>query len=456
MESKTVRFKFQTMNQSSLAQTQNTVNIVSLTRSSLLALSLQFIGVTLTYLVQVFLARWMGKIEYGIYEYAVTWSLLLAIPTGLGFPRAVVRFISEYRVKKEWGLMRGLILSSWKLTLVVGLLICLGGTGIISLWNSYHSFSYSSIFLVGIWLVPLQALLLLQEDLGRGADNITLAYGPTKVIWPILLIAGGFILFQQQDSLDSIPMTRVAIATLLTVILFQVWLLWHKFDKVTADNEPIYARREWLEVALPLLLYRTFRELLTQTDILMLGSFIGAEAVGIYSPAVKTSLWAQFILQSINIVVAPTFAILYVQNNRQELQKLISTVTVWIFWSSTTIGLCLIIFAQPVLSLFGAEFMQAHWELRILIMGQLVNALCGSVGNLLSMTGYQNQLMIVSASTALINLVLNAIAIPLWGTVGAAMTTAFTLTVWNIWLSVLVIKNLKVNPSIFNFFLATR
>jgi O-antigen/teichoic acid export membrane protein len=423
--------------------------MITLAKSSVIALILQFAGVTLAYLVQVFLARWMGKVEYGIYEYIITWSLLLAVPASLGLPRAVVRFINEYRVKQEWGLLRGLVLGSWQLTIGMGL--CLGclGTGIIFLINHYYHLSHVPVLLIGIWLVPLQGLVLLQEDLARGVENIILAYTPTKVIWPILVLLGGFLLWHDRHSLGSVSMTEIALGTLLGAIALQACFIWFKVDGEVIPTDPIYIPRVWLKVSLPLLLYRAFRELLVQTDILMLGSFVGAAAVGIYSPASKTALWVSFVLQAINIVVAPTFAVLHTQDNRTELQKVIATVTVWIFWSSIAIGLILIIFAKPFLAMFGPDFVEAHWALRILVIGQLINALSGSVGNLLSMTGYQNQLMVVSACIALMNLGLNAIAIPIWGVVGAALTTAVTLSLWNIWLVVIVIRNLGVNPTVF-------
>ncbi|MGK7923835.1 MAG: flippase [Spirulina sp.] len=442
------------MTQTSFAQTEDSVKIVTLAKSSILALALQFAGVALAYLVQVFLARWMGKTEYGIYEYVITWSLLLGVPASLGLPRAVVRFINEYRVKQDWGLLRGVILGSWRLTIATGLFLGTIGAGLIFLINHYHHFSYAPILAIGIWLVPLQALVLLQEDMGRGAENLVLAYTPTKVIWPILVILGGFLLWRDRHILSSIPTIWVALGTLSGAIAVQAGLMWFKFNRDIIPTTPIYTPRVWLKVSLPLLLYRAFRELLVQTDILMLGSFVGAAAVGIYSPASKTALWVGFVLQSINIVVAPAFAILYIRGDRAELQKVISTVTVWIFWSSSAIALILILFAKPILGIFGSEFIEAHWALKILVIGQLINALSGSVGNLLSMTGYQNQLMVVSSCTAFLNLSLNAIAIPLWGTVGAALTTAFTLGIWNIWLAAIVMRNLQVNPTVFSNFLA--
>ncbi|NEP39290.1 MAG: flippase [Okeania sp. SIO2H7] len=436
----------------SIAQTQNNVSLNALARESIIAIVLQIAGLVLAYLVEVLLAQWMGRTEYGIYAYVISWSLILAIPAGLGLPRAVLRFICEYKVKQEWGLLRGLLLSSWELTVAVGLLLCLGGTGIILWLNRDNSSIASSALLVGMLLVPLQGLVLLQEDMARGAGSVTLAYGPTKVLWPILVIFGGFVLFEQQPVLSSIPVIWVAIATLLAVILLQLCLLWLKFDREIVSTPPIYILPDWLKVALPLLLYEASCKLLLQMDVLMLGLRLGAEEVGAYSAATKTALWVNLILQAINIVAAPAFATLYAQNDRRELQEVVSTVALWIFVPSVAIALCLTIFSQPILSLFGAEFVVASWELKILALGQLIDVMCGSVGYLMIMTGHQNQSFMVSGCCLSINLVLNAIAIPLLGRLGAAIATAFTLIVWNVWMSILVVRHIQINPSIFSLF----
>ncbi|NET52129.1 MAG: oligosaccharide flippase family protein, partial [Merismopedia sp. SIO2A8] len=104
----------------SLTQTSpSDISIRNLAQGTMVALGLQIAGVLLTYLVQICLARWMGKAEYGLYTYVMAWCLTLAIPAGLGLPRAVLRFVSEYRVQGEWGRMRGVLLSSWQFTLVM-------------------------------------------------------------------------------------------------------------------------------------------------------------------------------------------------------------------------------------------------------------------------------------------------------------------------------------------------
>ena len=72
------------------------------------------------------------------------------------------------------------------------------------------------------------------------------------------------------------------------------------------------------------------------------------------------------------------------------------------------------------------------------------------------MTGNQNQALKVSSYCGLINLILNAVTIHFFRTVGATISTAFTVIVRNVWLSVLVVKILEINPVFFSFFTTTK
>ncbi|NES42476.1 flippase [Moorena sp. SIO2C4] len=448
------------MTQSSLPQSQNSTQdtpgqeqksrqLDFLAKDTLIALTIQAFGLVLTYAVQVCLARWMGKTEYGIYEYVISWSMLLGIPAALGLPRTVLRLLSEYRVKEDWGHLRGLVRGSWLLTLLVGVLLSLGAAGVIWVLNSFHNFSYATPLLIGLALVPLQALTVLQLETTRAMGDITLAYAPSRIIWPIWVLCGGFLLFDANHSLDSLPMIEVAELLLSAVLLFQLWLLWEKIDREIEPVTPVYSYQQWLGIARILLLQQSFGVILNRTDILMVGSIIGPSEAGIYNAALKTSMWVCFTLQVVNMVVAPLFASLYAQKDMQGLQKVVSRVTLWIFVPSIVIALSLIVFSKPVLSIFGSGFTAASWSLKILIVGQLVSALCGSVANLMVMTGHQNKSVIVVGCTVLLNIVSNAIAIPMFGIIGAAITTSLTVIVSNVWYSILVVKYVGVRPSVF-------
>lgn len=158
------------------------------------------------------------------------------------------------------------------------------------------------------------------------------------MVWPILLLLGGFFFWQKNHALGSITAIELAMVMLVIALSFQLWLLWNKLNVEVEETAPVYSYREWIKIALVLLLQVGFKTILSQTDIVMIGSVMGPEEAGIYSAAVKTAVWVAFVLQTVNIVVAPLFTALYTQNDRQELQKLVSSVTIWMFWPSVAIA----------------------------------------------------------------------------------------------------------------------
>jgi O-antigen/teichoic acid export membrane protein len=201
-------------------------------------------------------------------------------------------------------------------------------------------------------------------------------------------------------------------------------------------------------VALPMILGRASVVLLSQTDVIMLGSMVGSDATGIYSATIKTAMWVSFILHSLNHAVTPTYAVLYAQKDNLKLQEVASSITLWAFVPAIITASSLAIFAQPVLNIFGSDFMVADWTLRVLIIGCLVDVSCGSCSNILVMAGYQNAYSITSILLVLMNIVLNAILIPQFGIMGAAIATSLSLIVGNVGTCVFLAQKTNINSSI--------
>ena len=437
------------MTQTSVSNSPESIQLWNLARDTGVALIIQVGGVSLTYLLQVVLARWMGKTEYGIYEYVMAWSLLLGIFAGLGLARTNLRLISEYRVREDWGRLRGLFKGSCSIILLAGCLIALVGTAILLLLDRDRSLAYTTPLLIGVWLIPLQGLVQLQLEASRALEDVTLAYAPYQIIWPVLILCGGLVVMDSQIPITSIPMISLATGLLVVVILGQRWLIGDKIDKEFEPAEPIYDYKEWFSISLVLLLQGSFIVILNQTDIVMVGNFLGPEQAGTYSAAIKTAMLISIILQTVNTVVAPAFVALYYQDDLLGLQKVVATVTAWIFWPSLILGILFMTFSHAILGIFGTDFVAVDWELKILVLGRVLDAVCGSVGCLMVMTGHQNQSVIVFGIAAAINLILNAVLIPLFGSLGAAIATTVSLVMWNIALSILVMKYIGVRSSIF-------
>jgi O-antigen/teichoic acid export membrane protein len=120
-----------------------------------------------------------------------------------------------------------------------------------------------------------------------------------------------------------------------------------------------------------------------------------------------------------------------------------------IFVFTLVVSIILAVCGKLMLSLFGLDFTIAFVPLLILLAGQVVNALAGSVGLIMTMTGHQNQAGAIIAASVTANITLNALLIPLLGLAGAAISTAFTMATWNIAMFTFVKRRIGINSTIF-------
>ena len=426
--------------------------LASLVRGAAIALCLQISGIAVTYTMQVLLARWMGAAQYGIYEYVISIATFLGFIAGLGLPNCLLRFIPKYIVEQDWGKLRGIVWGSWRYVMISSVLISLIAGVSLLISSKYNSDIALTSFLFGISIIPLQALVRHQREMSRGIRGMTLAYLPSTVVFPLLVIGGLFLDRKGLFSSLTMPAASKAIAvtwlSLFLVLSAQLWLFNRQLPTQCSLASAIYSRREWFAVAIPLLFNDSAFVLLSQTDTIMTGAILGSFQVGIYGAAFKTAAGVSFILAGVNAIAAPMFATLHAQGDYEGLQKLTATVARWMFYPTLFFALVLIVFGDRVLGLFGEEFVAARWSMTILILGQLVNVGAGSVGYLMEMTGHHKQCAYVLGCSAVLNLILNAILIPILGIMGAAIATATTMALWNIWLHQLVVKYLGVKPSI--------
>ncbi|MGL5795819.1 MAG: lipopolysaccharide biosynthesis protein [Waterburya sp.] len=425
------------------------VSIVSLFTSIGIVSGLQISGIVISYSCQIFLARWLGATEYGTYDYIINLSIFLSYLAGLGLPNALLRLIPEYEVKKDWGRLQGLIWNSWLYIAIASILLSIIVSIVVVCLGPKVSFKLPTM-LFGIWTIPLLALLKQQLEMAKVLNRFILAYLPSVIIAPILLIVGIFCLQNYLFPITSTDAIAVFLVSLFILLAVQLWLFCQKLPQKWFDCQSIYVPKEWLSVSLPFLLGDGAYLILNQADIFMIGAFLDPKQVGIYSAALKTAGWVNILLTASSTVLATTFSSLYFQGKQKELQDLLTKIIGWIFVPALIASCYLFIFGDDVLVLFGTEFLEAKWAMLVLVVGQIVNVGSGCVGYLMQITGHNYQCTYVYCWGTLINLVLSLILIPLLGILGGAIATATTMIIWNIWLHHLVVKHIGVRPSIFS------
>jgi O-antigen/teichoic acid export membrane protein len=223
----------------------------------------------------------------------------------------------------------------------------------------------------------------------------------------------------------------LCISTFIALLLSGKWTYQSIPKAVKCESSPEYKTRTWTHVALPLLLISGMHLVMNRADTLMVGALMDTTQAGVYAVASRVSALALFGMFAVNAIVAPMIAELYADNKLTELQRTVTHGTLASMGFALFIAIGLVFLGSPVLSLFGNAFTAGENALLILLVGQVVSAGTATVGYLLTMTGFQGVSAWITGGGAVLNIVLNAILIPIWGLVGAAFATASTVALTN-------------------------
>ena len=187
-----------------------------------------------------------------------------------------------------------------------------------------------------------------------------------------------------------------------------------------------------MRISLPMFGVTLSSAIIAHFDILMLNYFTSSSAVGVYSIYIKIVAITALATQSINAMFAPTVSRLFSSNKEHELKSFAKKTTLLSFTVTLTLAAIVFLFHKPLLGLYGLEFLKETPTLYLLLLATLVSSFFGSVGLYLNMTGHQVSFFRIMLIAAAINIGLNIILIPQWGSSGAAAATLFSIATWNI------------------------
>lgn len=422
--------------------------VLKLARGAGLTLALQVTGAGLSYGLIVALAHWMGTRGFGSYAYAVAAATLLSLAGELGLTSASLRFIPEYTLSGDVARLKGFLrLSRWA-TLGAGVLIACLASLVIVLTGSGGPVGGTGTAILAAWLIPALVVLAVESNIARAIGAVAVSYGPKLLLRPIGVgIACGAIFYVHGSVTPFTAVTATIIALTCTVVL-QNRLIVRRMQSEVAEAGSVFETRLWLGVGLPLCLVVGFQVALAQTDVLVVGALGGARDAAIYSAAAKTSVLAAYVMGAVEFMTTPMISRFLVTGNRAELQRLVSLAARWVFFPSVVLIGGLAVLAQPLLHLFGSDFVEGHWALLVLLVGQLLNVSYACAGSTLSMTGHQRTVALVYGVIVLLNAILCFFGAHFFGLEGAAVATALSMGAWNIWLNTLTRRHVGVDTSI--------
>ncbi|MDH4228322.1 MAG: flippase [Nitrospirota bacterium] len=420
-----------------------------LLRSALNSVAVRALGAVALFGSQMVLARVLGVQGYGDYVLALTWVSVLAALAPLGMDSASVRFIAAYRETGHDANLTAFLAATrrWAMAgTVVATVLMAVAVGIVA---GHLRPQLLQVFLWGIAALPLMGLCQLLAGRLQASRRAVSAIAYQEVLRPLLTVGGvaALALLPAAHAGAAAAMVVTAAAAFLsaTAMTLHVRPLLPSGPALAARAE---LRRDWLGTGLSQMFTVLAAIAMGQISVLMVGMMAGADQAGIYGAATRVSALTAFGLGVINPIAGPLFAEAWAGKSRERLAQLARFSAIAAVLLVIPIALMLGFGGSRIMAMFGKGFTPGHMALIFLVLGQTVNAACGSVGLLLNMTGHHHRVAMVFGVTATVNVVLNFLLIPPFGINGAAAATGLCMAAWNIILWVQVRAHLGIEPSI--------
>lgn len=423
---------------------KNSFNFLFVALNGLVGLGfIRVFGVALGFALHLWLANILGGHQYGLYAFASSISMFLVVVAKFGFDAATLRFMPGLLAGKRQPL-GSFSCVSFLIVSIASLILMLAIAIYMRIYDELIDTKLTVLWGI-VFLVPLRATWDLVQSRFQSLGYLKIAMVPVVILYPLLTALFAYYASRQCVTIafDILLIQSGVLFFFLSVAaLWGVWFRKLQFGLLSIDFRPVSS---WLSVAALLCATSVAQVLYSQSDILVLGVLVSAEEIGAYAAAVKIAAFVSFGLDLVNFKYGPVFSRCW-DVDRVRLQESVTESIRAILWITIPLGCLILLMASPILALFSESFSgMAIDVLRILILGQMINALCGPVGFLCSMTNQQVPLLLVTCVSAIFNLALNFSLIPEFGLMGAAVSTVISFSFRNISLFLIVRRKLKIS-----------
>jgi O-antigen/teichoic acid export membrane protein len=400
------------------------------------------------YVFKVYLARVLGAEALGLYALGMTIIGFVGIINGLGLPDSAVRFVALYMAARKFDALRSLLWNgTWILlasNLAFAVIVLETGPWIAThLYHSPQLVRYIPLFVLimisGALTGFFGKVLAGYKEVGRRTMITRFVASPVTMAVTILLVLLG-------GGLRGYLVAQIVSAVVVLALLVSMaWQLTPVAAR-TINLKKLSLEPEVWSFSAAMFGVGMMEFLMGQTDRVALGFYRSAHDVGIYSVAAALVAYETIILQSVNQIFAPVIADVHTRGDLALLGRLFQTLTKWMLGLTFPLAIVMIVYARPIMAIFGRDF-EAGWSILVIgTCGQLVNCGVGSVGCILLMSGNQRRLVRVQACMAVTMVALSIFLVPLWGALGAAVAAALTNVGVNAWNLVEVRAALKLTP----------
>jgi len=169
-----------------------------------------------------------------------------------------------------------------------------------------------------------------------------------------------------------------------------------------------------------------------RADIVLVGVFLGVGQAGVYAAATRFLALGQLIGGALSTAVQHHLVGHLSRGERAAAGELYQVATGWLVLIAWPVYLLFVLFAGPVLELFGPAYVAGRAVTVLLSVTMLLATGCGMVDTVLNMAGRTAWTFTIAVSAMVVNLAANVLLIPRWGIIGAALAWMLAIVISNV------------------------
>jgi O-antigen/teichoic acid export membrane protein len=397
---------------------QKPLQIGRLRFEMLFGLGLRGGGAVASFLLVWLIARMHGASTVGMFQVALLTVTMLANVAVLGLDRLIVRETSIAFSEGHPGRSATLFAQA-RVRLVLAGFITILFVLVVARTLADQVLNEPLVFWHIIILAPLPlglAMVKLASGVLRAAGRVVVSQvldgiGYTGIAATILGVAW---LFGMGG--DPVFPAVAYLAGVLVVSLSGLWLTSQQFRRV--PREPAH-----LPVK-PGIRIAAFSMLVAfggWIGPVLLTATMGVAEAGIYRVAFQFCLFFTLVSSSFALMIGPHIATAAARGDKTGVLAAILSASRLGTVVSLPLLLVLLLFAEFALALFGEEFVEGAWALRILALGQFINVAFGPVGASLTMSGREKAVLWIELVVVVCSTGLTVLLLPLFGMEGLAV-----------------------------------
>lgn len=388
-------------------------------------------------------ARVLSSEDFGHLATLLSVSQMGSIIAIFGQEMFILRSLNQYTVADQPDLAKGALLFSTAIVCVGPVLLSvLAGFGFLAFGISLKLVTAMGLFLVA------SSVLALTSHIARSIVGIITSDGLREVFWRsfvaavliAIILAGGTV---QIDTFFLIASAAISIS-----VSIQIFAIWKMIPANIVRAAPRWQVRDWSKMSVGFWVSTILATINQYLDVVIIYWLLDPVAAGAYFIASRLANMFATILSAVHSYATRQIPSLYFSQQFDDLNRTLRLMSEVVLLC-VLIGVAIIGFGgERILGLFGPAFVTYKWTLFILTVGTAAYAAGGPATAVLMIAGHESRYPWIIGGNVILRFIGFAILIPMFGLLGAALSTALSLVIVTIVLNVLCRRWIGVDPSI--------